>query len=67
MRAWCQPKWGGGGKRSFTARGRGTDDAETEDGSAIPFKGAVTVINGQDGSAALRDTDSRVYLHWSGG
>ncbi|EOT1268580.1 fimbrial biogenesis outer membrane usher protein [Escherichia coli] len=32
-----------------------------EDGSAIPF-GAQVTVNGQDGSAALVDTDSQVYL-----
>lgn len=61
MCAWCQPK-GQWWKRSFTlASGPGTDDAETEDGSAIPF-GAQVTVNGQDGSADLVDTDSEVYL-----
>ncbi|ECX3707903.1 pilin outer membrane usher protein SafC, partial [Salmonella enterica] len=32
-----------------------------EDGSAIPF-GAQVIVNGQDGSADLVDTDSQVYL-----
>ncbi|MDI54996.1 fimbrial biogenesis outer membrane usher protein, partial [Salmonella enterica] len=32
-----------------------------EDGSAIPF-GAQVTVNGQDGSAALVDTDGQVYL-----